>query len=361
MKSIHEFWAVEGSGVKNIVDGVVLVIGLGLIPYAIAVLTPSWRWLLVVAVFIGGFLSVVWIHDRIVASNDGGVAHAFGLMIFYIITTAFAAGVVIRALTMVLAWRGLHLRHVFLICTAGFAVVPIILLGPGAWQQWDRRPPSEACSNATFRVKVASVEFAIPASRVFTVYRANTVRKDGYYFFSNASLRSFCGLTDNGKRPVKATNIILRFEGYDVSAPALCASPVPEVARSYCAADKSARATNIHGLDFPLAMYVFAPDEVILGEFGGSRSTYEISLNAKPRPNGPVFIASDTLTPGQHPLTFECLENGDGYWCKTAYAWSDGAFLQYEFRTSRHDVVARGSRVDAEARKFLFGLRTQHQ
>jgi len=345
--------------VKSIINGMVWVIGLGLIPYAIAVLTPSWRWLLGVAVFIGGFLSVVWIHDRIVASNDGGVAHAFGLMIFYIITTAFAVGVVIRALTMVLAWRGLHLRHVFLICTTGFAVVPIILLGPGAWQRWDRRPPSEACSSATFRVKVANVEFAIPASPVFTVYRANTVGKDGYYFFSNASLRGFCGLTDNGKRPVKATNIILRFEGYDVSAPAICAAPVPEVARSYCAADKSARAVNIHGLDFPLKMYVFAPDEVILGEFGGMRSTYDASLKAKPLSEGKVFIASETTTPDQHPLTFECRETRDGYWCKTAYAWSDGVVVQYDFQSGRLDAAAKGSRVDAEARKYLSSLRTQ--
>lgn len=344
---------------KNIVDGVVWVIGLGLIPYAIAVLTPSWRWLLGVTVFIGGFLSVVWIHDRIVASNDGGFAHAFGLMIFYIITTAFAAGVAIRAMTMVLAWRGLHLRHVFLICTLGFAVVPIVLLGPGAWQQWNRRPPSEACSSATFRVNVANVEFGIPASPVFTIYRANTVRRDAYYFFSNANLRSFCGLTENGQRPVKATNISLRFEGYDVSAPAICARPVPEVARSYCAADKSARAANIDGLDFPLQMFVFAPDEVILGEFMGSRSTYDVSLKANPPPNGAVFIRSATLTPDQHPLTFECRENRDGYWCKTAYAWSEGVFIQYEFRSGRPDVAAKGSRVDAEVRKYLAGLRAQ--
>jgi hypothetical protein len=40
--------------VKNIVDSLVWIIGIGLIPYTIAVLMPSWRWLLGVALVIGG-------------------------------------------------------------------------------------------------------------------------------------------------------------------------------------------------------------------------------------------------------------------------------------------------------------------
>jgi hypothetical protein len=74
-----------------------------------------------------------------------------------------------------------------------------------------------------------------------------------------------------------------------------------------------------------------------------------------------VFIASDTLTPDQHPLTFECNENGAGYWCKTSYPWSDGASLNYTFRSGRDDVAARGRRIDVEARKFLSGLRAQRR
>lgn len=257
--------------------------------------------------------------------------------------------------------RGLSLRYVVLICLAGFAAVPIILLAPVARHESNMQPPSEACSSTAFRVKVANAEFTIPVSPVFTIYRANpnTAHNDADYLVSNADLRSFCGLSENGKQPVQATNISLRFGGYDMYAPAICAGPIPDVAKNYCAADKSARPTNIDSLDFPLRMYVFAPDEVTPGEFSGSRSTYEDSLNERPRANGPVFVMAKT--PDRHPLTFECSENGDGYWCKTSYAWSDGAFLQYEFRSGRLDVAARGGRVDAEARKFLLGLRTQRQ
>jgi len=251
-------------------------------------------------------------------------------------------------------------NDVILICLGFLAVAPVILLWPAAWQEGNVQPASETCSSATFRVKVANAEFAIPVSPVFTIYRANpdTANDDADYLASDTGVQTFCGLTENGKQPVKATNIALRFGGYDMYAPAICAGPVPDAARDYCAADKSARPVNLDGLDFPLRMYVFAPDEVTLGQFGGSRSTYRDSLNARPRPNGPMFIMSETLTPDQHPLTFECSENGDGYWCKAAYAWRDGAMLQYEFRSGRLDVRTRGSRVDAEARKFLVGLRS---
>jgi len=342
--------------VQNIATALVWVVGVGLIPYAIAVLVPSWRWLLGVTLVIGGVLSAVWIQDWLYPSN-----FAIGLLAGHVITAAFATGVAVRAVTLVLAHRGLSLRYVILICLGCFAIVPVILLRPLAWHRWNMQPPPEACSSATFRVKVANAEFAIPVSPVFTIYRANpgTAHDDADYLASDAGLRTFCGLTDNGKQPVKATNIALRFGGYDMYAPAICAGPVPDVARDYCAADRSARPANLDGLDFPLLMYVFARDEVTLSHFGGSPSTYEDSLNARPQQSGPMFIMSETLTPDQHPLTFACSENGDGYWCKTAYAWGDGAMLQYEFRSGRLDVPARGRRVDAEARKFLVGLRTR--
>jgi hypothetical protein len=220
------------------------------------------------------------------------------------------------------------------------------------------RAPSEACSGATFHVSVERFDLSLPAALNFTVYLGRTSSKDAYYLSLNQGLRSFCGLSDNGRRPVKATHIWLRIDQYRKSAPPICTGAIPDWARTYCAAD-GLNPNEYDSVDFPLNIHVFAPDRVIMGEFGGSRSTYEDSRDAKPRPNGPVFIASDRLTPDQHPLTFECNENGTGYWCKTSYPWSDGASLNYAFRSTRDDVAARGGRIDVETRKFLLGLKTQ--
>jgi hypothetical protein len=240
----------------------------------------------------------------------------------------------------------------------GFAIVPAIPLVPGAWNAWKMRSPSEACSGATFRIKVANADFIIPAAPIFNVYLGKTSREDAYYFFSNPSLRTFCDLSDNGKQPVKATNMSLSFDEHRRSAPAFCTGADPDWAKTYCAAAENP--TEIDRIDFPLKVYIFAPDEVAMGHFGGSRSTYEDSLRAKPPPNGWRFITSDELTPDQHKLTFECLENANGYGCRASYPWSDGAILSYSFRSGRDDVAARGSRIDAETRKFLSGFKAPH-
>jgi hypothetical protein len=358
-KPIYERFAGQD---KHLVSEVQWIVGLGLIPYAIAVLMPSWRWLLAVTLIIGGALAAIWIQDWVVRSDPGyrggGFGEALGLAFGYVITTAFATGVGIRAITLILASRGLRLRHVFTICVAGIALVPAIIIVPSAWHEWQMQPPSEACSNATFHVKVANAEFVIPSPPVFIVYLANTSSRNAYYFFSNPSLRAFCGLSDNGKQSVTATNISLRFDRFRNSAPTICASPIPDWAKTHCAAH--AKPSDIDSIDFPLQIYVFAPEDFALGEFGASRSTYDDSLHARPRSNGPVFITSQTLTPDQHPLTFECNANGTGYWCKTSYPWSNGASLNYAFRSGRDDVAIRGVRIDVEARKFLSGLKAQH-
>ena len=350
--------------VKDFIDSAVWILELGLIPYAIAVVMPSWRWLLGVTLVIGGALAALWIHNWIVSSDpgyrDGGIAEALGLFVGYVITTAFAAGVAIRAITLMLALKGLRLRHVFTICVAGFAIVPAILLAPGAWHEWEMRPPSEACLNATFDIKIANADFSIPATPIFNVYLGRRSGQDAYYFGMKPSLRSFCSLNDNGRQPVRATNIWLRFGQSRGTAPAICATgAVPDWAKTYCAADGSARPVKYDAIDFPLDIHVFAPNDVMMGEFGGSRSTYDDSLRATPGPNAPVFFKSETLTPDQHPLTFECRENTNGYWCKTSYPWRDGASLNFSFQSERRDVAATGTRIDAETRKFLSGFRAR--
>jgi hypothetical protein len=348
--------------VRNLISSAEWIIGLGLIPYAIAVLMPSWRWLLGVTLIVGGVLSALWIQHWIASSAPDyheGAGGALGIAFVFVITLAFATGVIVRAFTMLLAAKGLPLRHVFTICVVGFAIVPAIFIVPGAWHDWNMRPPSEACSNTTFHIKVANVDFAIPAAPIFIVYLGKRSNQDAYYFSMNPSLRTFCSLSDNGRQPIKATNIWLRFGRYRETAPTICTDPVPDWAKTYCAADGSAKPTQDDSIDFPLDIHVFAPDEVTMGEFGGSRSTYDDSLQRKPWPNAPVFIKSDSLTPDQHPLTFECNENGNDDWCKTSYPWSDGANLNYSFRSRRDDVATRGRRVDVETRKFLSGFTAQ--
>jgi hypothetical protein len=230
-----------------------------------------------------------------------------------------------------------------------------LFAGITAWDAWRRRPPSEACANATFRLKVADVAFAIPATSMFNIYLGRISARDAYILDLKPSLREFCGLNDSGKQPVTATHIWLRLRNYALATPAICAGPIPEWAWTYCSAHEAAKRGKEDDVDFPLDIHVFAPDQVNLGQFGGSRSTYEDSLRAGPQPKGHAFIRSDASAPGERQ-TFNCNPNGSGYWCTTSYPWRDGANLGYAFRSGQDDAAARGARIDAETRKFLAAL-----
>jgi hypothetical protein len=342
------------------VDGNIafFLLKLALIPYAIAVLMPSWRWLVGITTIVGGALAALWIQDWILTSDPlhhEGVGGPLGRGMALIVTVGFASGVLVRSLSLMLRSRGLPLRYIVTICFVGFAIVPAFFLVPTAWEAWKRRPPSEACRNATFDIKVADVALTIPATSLFNIYLGRTSSRDAYYLAINSSLRDFCGLNNDGKQPVAATHIWLTSRHFGLSTPAVCAGPIPEWALTYCGAHEAAKRGKEDDFDFPLDINIFAPDQVNLGEFQGSRSTYEDSLQTTPHVVPNVFIRSDLSVSGQ-PLTFRCNESGNGYWCTTSYPWRDGANLGYTFRSRRDDVAARGQRIDAETRKFLAGL-----
>jgi hypothetical protein len=330
-----------------------------LIPYAIPALMPTWRWWLAVTCVFGGMLAALWIQHWIVSSRPDyheGAGGGIGVAFWALVTTGFATGVAVRGCTLLFAAYGLRLRYALAICILGFAIVPALIVVPTWWHGWKMRPASEACRSATFHVTVANAALSIPAVSFWNVYLGRTSSRDAYYLEQGVSLREFCGVNDDGRRPVKATNIWLRLRNFGLVTPAQCTGPVADWAKTYCDAHEAAKRGGDDKLDFPLDIYVFSPNEVITGEFGGTRSTYEDSLKTTPQ-SSDVYIPTDASS-RQEPLTFRCHQIDTGYWCSTFYPWHDGAHLGYTFQSPRNEIAARGSRIDAETHKFLSGLET---
>jgi hypothetical protein len=340
---------------------VLFLIGLALIPYAVPALMPTWRWWLAVTCVFGGLLAALWAQHWVISSRPDyheGAGGGIGLAFWALVTTGFATGVVVRGCTLLLAARGLSLGYVFAIGVAGFAIVPAFVFVPSWWHDWKTRPASEACRRTTFHVTVADAAFSIPAASLLNIYLGRISSRDAYYLEHSSSLREFCDVNDDGRRPVKATKMWLRLRNFGLVTPALCTGPVADWAKTYCSAHAAAKHQEEDKVDFPADIYVFAPDEVNLSEFLGSRSTYEDSLKATPQ-SGDLYVMSDVPSP-KEPLTFRCRQSSRGYWCSTFYAWRDGANLGYTFESPREEIAARGSRIDAETRQFLAGFRPDH-
>jgi hypothetical protein len=102
------------------------------ISYTIAVLMPTWRWLLgvtfLVAVLLYTDVTRHWIVACLQTSSDGPCGPCgFGTVLLYVATVGFASGVAIRGSTLLLQARGLRLRHVVMISIAGAALAPAII------------------------------------------------------------------------------------------------------------------------------------------------------------------------------------------------------------------------------------------
>ncbi len=109
------------------------VIKLGLIPYAVPAIMPTWRWWLGATLAGGGLLTALWVHDSILRSRpdfNGGPGDALGLLMGAIITISFGAGVAVRAMTLLMSARGVRLRYSIAVTIAGFGVMVAILAAP---------------------------------------------------------------------------------------------------------------------------------------------------------------------------------------------------------------------------------------
>jgi len=161
------------------------VLMLCVVPYTIAVVMPTWRWLLGVTLVIGGAIAALWIQDWYITSNPDyheGVGGALGRAMFTLVTLGFVTGVAVRAVTLFMVSRGLSSGYSFTICVLGGAIVPGFMASATAWDTWRLRPPDEVCLKATFHIKVANADFAIPALSFAGVYLGNRSHQDAYYF-----------------------------------------------------------------------------------------------------------------------------------------------------------------------------------
>ena len=100
-------------------------------PYALAVATPSWRWLLAYVVVVGGWLAYGLISISTTQPRYG--EEAIGLVILLPIAVSSAAGVLVRIVSLLMAARGWSKATVSRANLLGFAI-PLSVFGSAiAW------------------------------------------------------------------------------------------------------------------------------------------------------------------------------------------------------------------------------------
>jgi hypothetical protein len=332
------------------------VVLFGVVPYAIAVIMPSWRTLAVCAMLIGGGFAYLWIDQWIVQQSPHykeGPGAGIGFAIMGIATISFVVGVAARAVSLSLRWMGWSVNLSFAINVTGFLVVVGVVAVPELWLKWRMRPLSTGCAHARFAVDIGGARLRVPGSALFNVYFGATSARDVVYLWSIPDWRSFCARTNLGERPVRATHLWLDIEGNHSLNQMTCADVEPVLGPNSCAAFALMQRGRAAATDYPLGAHVFAPDEVRFGEFGATRSTYADASNGTRSVSYPEFFRTGRILADGTPLTFACRKSGNGHYCRSAYPWCDGAYLDYDFTAGANDVVEKGLRVDTKVHEIF--------
>lgn len=337
------------------------IVFLFLAPYAVAVVMPSWRWLLVYAVVVGGLLTA-WFAGIATAPTHTGME---GISLLYVVpaATSTAAGTLIRTATLIMAARG---RSGVVAVNALGLTIPMGILGAIiVWASWESLPPSNACLRTTFRVELAGGHLAIPAAPIISIFLGPHPTRHEYNFAIPPSLRDYCALTEIGKHSIRADKISIRpgLAPYmtAMTAPTFCVSPAAW-ARGICAEIDLARRFRTYESALPYEVVVYSSDAVNAAGVGGSASTYGDSLSTPTPPSGGFFVTTDSRTPDGNLLTFACRNGSDHkYVCTASYLWREGMFLAYEIRTDEAGLGEKGKRVDAALQSFLEQLLVKNE
>ena len=107
-----------------------IFLGAYLLSYAVAVMMPTWRWLLALTIVAGVVTYTGWLRDGIallLPNADEGPVGGLGSALEFGMIFAFLTGVAVRGLTILLGLCGLRRGYVVVICVAGIASGPAIL------------------------------------------------------------------------------------------------------------------------------------------------------------------------------------------------------------------------------------------
>jgi hypothetical protein len=328
------------------------------VPYGIAVAMPSWRWLLACSVLIGGLLAYGWSLQIAVWQHPDFREERLplGRALLDMLTIAFAAGIGMRGLSLVLARSATRSRWATRAATTllGFAALCAALALPVASDMWRLRPVSEACHRATFDVALAGEHFKIPAAALFDVSLGQGPDQGVYDLGIVTSLRELCALTDAGSRQLHATGISMKFQQMWGFGSSSCGPNPTAWQSSFCSAVKAGGGRGIDVSDFPVSARVFSLSGTDLGASDVPASSLDASRSGEKPRQADVFVRSNLLTPDGKSLTFACsgLDHGN-YSCVATYLWRQEAYLSYVFRSDYASLEERGRRVDAATREFV--------
>lgn len=169
--------------------------------------------------------------------------------------------VIARAMLLAAKSLGASGRRLLALNILGILVLPGYFVAKVAYEKWERRPPSAACTARPISMVLAGIEGVAGWNEAISLYLGPNIAQDARYLFSPAHQRSICRDTTEGTGHLTIAALSIRT---DRVGPDRCSAPnVQPWEQAACAARAD------HPMRFlPPEVIIFDPAGLRLGDFG---------------------------------------------------------------------------------------------
>jgi hypothetical protein len=241
----------------------------------------------------------------------------------------------------------------------GFILLPTLYTMYIAWNQWERRIPTEACMKNKQPITINGSVYYLPPAKQFTI-RTNT---DTLLFLQfNKHIRKFCDLSKS--KTLHVINLSIKMP-YDIES--FCRDEARLWGNSLCSTEKTKQ-----NKFYPVKAYIFSTQEfdyrrmLAIGFYSDIAKELENAKDVKKigvfnRYNNRYWVINDESWKNEEgePFYLNCYDTKPGsLYCRTSYILKTGVGVSYDFRTSLKDLKAVSKLVDNNFRQIVIELTT---
>lgn len=291
--------------------------------------------------------------------QEDSIGVIFALGFLYVLGSGLFSGFITHILFFFIARNKPKKNIKIVVGFFGFILLPILYTMYIAWNQWERRIPTEACMQNKQPITINGLVLYLPPARQFTI-RTNTDTLLLLQF--NKHIRKFCDLSKS--KTLHIINLSIKMP-YDIES--FCRDETRLWGNSLCSSEKTKQ-----NKFYPVKAYIFSTQEF---DYQRMLATYFYSDIANKiekakevkkigifnRYDNRYWVVNDESWKNEEgePFYLKCYDTKPGsLYCSTSYTLKTGVGVSYDFRTSLKDLEAVSKLVDNNFRQIVTELTT---
>ena len=337
-----------------------------LVPFVIIHCMPGKKSFAVTAIIFIGLL--IFLHFD--AKNADGPGAFLGLIFYYLMIYGTIAGLLTKAITLLMARKGVSSKKRFLVRVLGVALIPCFVYLPQLYNEWNHRAPTDDCNYDMITFSINGHLFQLPSLNIVTANSGNGRSYGGdlsdfFAFHGNKSYRKFCDAFDNGHEPASVNAITISFERLARAKAAnkqfvsLCKQANwPDAICEY-----SAPPYKVPD-GYPSEISIYHKNNFFAGFFGGGWDAARVNekMEAAITPSdiegfrfdGHYYYSLSNVN--NIVLALKCFKSANGLYCSSDESYTGDVFIHWAGIVNESTPLASAMVLREKAKQFIDNL-----